>query len=81
MKAGLKAHCMLAETKFQKMMQHQGIVPALTQKMPHRLLNHSLILKRPNMLWSSVGSNQEAFRQVEKDHSTTNIIGDPEAGV
>ena len=30
---------------------------------------------------SSAGSNQEASKQVQKDHSTTNIIRDLEAGV
>ena len=30
---------------------------------------------------SPAGSNREASRQVQKDHSATNIIRDPEAGV
>ena len=60
----LKAHCIDLEMMPQQIMQHQGIVTTLTQKMLHHLLNHFLSLKiLQQAMWSLIEKHLDKFKK------------------
>ena len=64
MKVRLKAHSIDLEMMPQQMMQHQGIVTTLTQKMLHHLLNHFLSLKiLQQAMWSLIEKHLDKFKK------------------